>query len=316
LLKSVFLSHFMKGSAHVLYHVLLVALSTGIAFSLPALTSFIAQKLLFYWSFIEDEKVFLIAAEIALAILFVLLFNYIGASWKNRRTSQMARSSGMVYCFPPGRFFAQRRVRKLKQQQGLNRDILIISATGVRTFVDPQTDLHGILEKCREARIMLLNPHSDGARARSKSMLNPNVTPELFDQQIRKSIDFLKELKVARKNITLKLYDDPPYLKLAILGDYLWMKHYHPGLDVHSMPEYVFKHDQNPGALYTPFYQYFLMRWKDSNIPEYDLDTDELIYRDMAGNEIRRETFNEPRFRITPQNADTSSSLWGSRLDS
>jgi hypothetical protein len=57
------------------------------------------------------------------------------------------------------------------------------------------------------------------------------------------------------------------------------------------MPEYVFYHGQNPGSLYTYFYQYFLARWNDPNIPEYALDTDELIYRDNAGNEIRRESF-------------------------
>lgn len=228
----------------------------------------------------------------------------------------MARSSGMVYFFPAGRFLAQRKIKKLKQQQGLNRDVLVISATGSRTFVDPQSDLHRILQNCRDAKIMLLNPHSDGASARAKSMLDPNVTPELFNEQIRKSIDFLKELKAVQKNIRLKLYDDPPYLKLAILGDYLWMKHYHPGLDVHSMPEYLFQHDQHPGTLYAPFYQYFLMRWKDTNIAEYDLDTDELVYRDTAGNELRRENFNESQARATLQDADSSATLLETGLDS
>jgi len=55
------------------------------------------------------------------------------------------------------------------------------------------------------------------------------------------------------------------------------------------MPKYVFKHNQNPGGLYSPFYQYFLDKWENPNIPEYDLTTDELIYRDGAGNEVRRE---------------------------
>lgn len=314
--KRVFPSHLIKHSAGILYHVFLVALSAWIAFSLPAVASFIAQKLLFYWSFIEDEKVFLIGVELGLAILFMLFFNYLGASWKNRRISKMARNSGMVYFFPPGRFLAQRKIKRLKQQQGLNRDVLVISATGSRTFVDPQSDLHEILQNCRDAKIMLLNPYKNGASARAKSMLDPNVTPELFDKEIRKSIDFLKELKAVQKNITLKLYDEPPYLKLAILGDYLWMKHYHPGLDAHGMPEYLFQHQQNPGTLYAPFYQYFLMRWKDCNIPEYDLDTDELIYRDTAGNELRREIFNESQVRGTLQNANTSARHRETRLDS
>ena len=59
------------------------------------------------------------------------------------------------------------------------------------------------------------------------------------------------------------------------------------------MPKYVFKHDPNIGSLYFPFYQYFLGRWNNPDIPEYDLESDELIYRDLAGNEVRREKFNE-----------------------
>ena len=78
-------------------------------------------------------------------------------------------------------------------------------------------------------------------------------------------------------------------MKLAVLGDHIWIQHYHVGLDVQTMPEYMFQHDQNPGGLYTPFYQYFLMRWEDPNIPEYDLETDDMIYRDKGGNVVRRE---------------------------
>jgi hypothetical protein len=58
------------------------------------------------------------------------------------------------------------------------------------------------------------------------------------------------------------------------------------------MPEFAFKHDRN-GGLFDLFYQYFVSQWFDPAIPEYDLDTDELIHRDRAGNEVRREKFNE-----------------------
>jgi hypothetical protein len=187
----------IKGSAGILYHVLLVILSAWIAFSLPAVTSFVAQKLLFYWSFVENEKVFVIGVEIILAILFMLFFSYLGASWKNGKISKMASSAGMICLFPPGKFLLQRKIKKMKEQHGLNRDVLIISATGFRTFVDPQGDLHRILQSCREAKIMLLNPHGDGASARAKSMLDPNVTPALFNEQIKKSIDFPQTIKVA-----------------------------------------------------------------------------------------------------------------------
>jgi hypothetical protein len=98
-----------------------------------------------------------------------------------------------------------------------------------------------------------------------------------------------------QKNVRLKLYPDRPFLKMAILGDYIWLQHYQPGLDLQRMPRYVFKHDPNIGSLYFPFYQYFLGRWNNPDIPEYDLETDELIYRDTAGNEERRENMDGMR---------------------
>ncbi len=139
---------------------------------------------------------------------------------------------------------------------------------------------------------MLLDPYGDGAKTRAKSILVPDITPERFAEQIRKSIDFLKGLKAIQKDIRLKLYPDPPLFKLAILGDYLWIQHYHTNLDVQTMPEFLFQHDQNPASLYIPFYQYFLTRWNHPDIPEYDLETDELIYRDAGGNESRRDKFS------------------------
>jgi hypothetical protein len=54
----------------------------------------------------------------------------------------------------------------------------------------------------------------------------------------------------------------------------------------------VFRHDQNPGGLYTPFYQYFLTRWENPDIPEYDLDSDDLVYRDVTGSELKRKKFH------------------------
>jgi len=51
----------------------------------------------------------------------------------------------------------------------------------------------------------------------------------------------------------------------------------------------VFSSDGLNGGLYLPFYRYFLSRWNDPDIPEYDLDTDELVLRDQAGRERHRE---------------------------
>ncbi len=102
----------------------------------------------------------------------------------------------------------------------------------------------------------------------------------------------MKGLKSLQKNIRLKLRPDVPLVKLAILGDYLCLQHYPTGLNVRKMPEYVLKHDQH-GSLFDLFYQYFVNEWFERDIPEYDLDTDELVYRDKSGNEVKREKFND-----------------------
>ena len=64
------------------------------------------------------------------------------------------------------------------------------------------------------------------------------------------------------------------------------------GLNVRLMPEYAFRNEPKTGGLYIPLlFRYFLSRWQDPNIPEYDFDTDELVYHNRGGTELRREKF-------------------------
>lgn len=281
-----------KNMTHMLYHIFVVVLSAGIALSLPVTIKYIAQRILMYWSVVENEELFLVATELVAAIILIVFFNGIIRGWRIRKISRMAKDAGLAGVARATALLERRRLKKLKEVQGFGRNVMIISSTGFRTFADPTGDMHEVLQTCREAKILLLDPLKDGVTARARSLADPDVTPEGFREQIIRSIDFLKGLKAYQKNIRLKLYQDVPLLKLAILGDYLCLQHYPAGLNVRNMPEYVFKHDQN-GGLFNLFYQYFVSRWFDPNIPEYDLDTDELVYRDKAGNEVRREKFNE-----------------------
>jgi hypothetical protein len=293
LIKNIFREDIIRGSTHIIYHAALVALSAGLALSLPVAISFFDRKVLTYWFTIRNNELFTISIEMAIAMLLIFFFNYVSRNWKNKKLSKNAKAAGLVLTTMTKGFFAKRRIRKLKEKQGSARDIMIIGSTGFRTFVDPKGEMYQVVQNCREAKIMLLNPYSEGASARAKSILNPGVTPEQFREQIKKTFHFLKGLKAVQKNIRLKLYSDMPLLKLSILGDYIWVQHYHSGLDIQRMPKYVFKHDQDHESLYEPFYQYFLARWGNPDIPEYDLNTDELIYRDMPGNEVKRERFEK-----------------------
>lgn len=67
-------------------------------------------------------------------------------------------------------------------------------------------------------------------------------------------------------------------MKLTILGAHMWIQHYHSGLDVHLLPEYVCRQNATSRAFFTLFYEYFLRRWEDPDTPEYDFETDELVY--------------------------------------
>jgi len=282
---------FIKGPAHILNHVLLIAVSAGFALSLPYTAEYLAKKFLVYWTQIGSEKIFLVSVELTLAVFLILFFNYAGRSLRDRRFARMAKEAGLISVSSAKGFFARRRTRKLKESQGIERDIMVIGSTGCRTFADAAGDLHAVIRNCREARIMLLNPFGDGATIRARSILDPDITVEHFREQIARSIAFLKELKAVQRNVRLKLYNEVPLFKMAISGEFIWLKHYHAGLDVQRLPEFVFRHGQNPGSLYTPFYQYFLKLWNNPGIPEYDLETDEIVYRDGAGNEARREPF-------------------------
>ena len=281
-----------KNAAHILYHISVVVMSAAIAFSLGDITRYLTRKVLLYWSFIENQELFLVVTEITAAITLIVLINVIVRSWGIRKRSYMAKVAGLFRVVPARSFLAKRRLKKLKEEQGAGRNVMIISSTGFRTFADPAGDLHQVLRTCREAKIMLLDPLKDGVIARAKSLSDPAITTEVLRDQIIRSIDFLKDLKAHQKNIRLKLYHEVPLLKLAIFGDYLCLQHYPAGLNVRNMFEYVFRHAKD-GNLFGLFYQYFVTRWLDPAIPEYDLDTDELVYRDRAGNEQKREQFNE-----------------------
>lgn len=281
----------LKNISHILYHIVVVVLSAAVALSLPFTARFMARKFLGYWALIENEKIFLISIEVVTAVLLIILFNFIVKNMKSRKLSMLAEEAGLYALGRASGLIKHTRIRKLKEKYGVAKNVMLIGSTGYTTFVDPAGDLHQVIQKCRGAKIMLLDPSGEGAISRARSIQSADITMESFREQIARSIEFLKALKEVQMDIRLKLYRDVPLLKLAILGDYAFLRHYHHGVDVRKLPEFVFKHQRNPGCLYNPFYQYFLDRWHDPALPEYELETDELIYRDKAGNEVRREKF-------------------------
>ena len=278
---------FFCNTAGSLYHIIVVALSAGIALSLPAG----ATQFLSFWSRVEHDLLSLIAVEMTVAILLIACLNYFHRSIRDRALAAVAAGAGLVSFFPRRTRGAQRHIKQLKEEQGTGRTISVIGSSGHSTFVDQVGGLSSVLDKCLGARIMLVNPYSQEASARIQAIGHPEFTLNTFREEVRQSIQLLKRLKAMGKAVKLKLYSDSPLMKLVILGDYLWLQHYHADLDVQTMPEYVLRHNRKDHGLYTLYAHYFVQRWESAEIPEYDLDTDELVYRSRTGNEIRRERF-------------------------
>ena len=278
---------FLRDTAGSLYHILIVALSAGIALLLPAG----ARQFLSFWSRVEHDKLSLIAVEMTVAILLIVCLNYFHRSMRNRALALVATGAGLVSFFPRRTRGAQRHIEQLKEEEGIGRTISVIGSSGHSTFVDQVGGLSSVLDKCLGGRIMLVNPYSQEASARIQAINHPEFTLDTFREEVRQSIQLLKRLKAMGKAVKLKLYSDSPLMKLVILGDYLWLQHYHADLDVQTMPEYVLRHNRKDHGLYTLYAHYFVQRWESTEIPEYDLDTDELVYRGRTGNEIRRERF-------------------------
>jgi hypothetical protein len=282
-----FLHAFLRNAAGSLYHIAIVALSAGIALLLPAG----ARQFLSFWSLVEHDKFSLIAVEMTAAILLMLCLNYIHRSMRDRALAVAATGAGLVSFFPRRAPEAQRRIKTLKEEQGTARTVMVIGSSGSGTLVDQVGNLSSVLDRCLEAKIMLVNPFSQDATARLQALAHPTYDLPAFREEVRQSIALLKRLKAIGKVVKLKLYSDSPLVKLVILGDYLWLQHYHTDLDVQTMPEYVLQRSCKDPGLYTLYAHYFMQRWESVEIPEYDLDRDELVYRNRTGQELRRERF-------------------------
>jgi hypothetical protein len=269
---------FLRHAAGSLSHIVIVAMSAGIALLLPMG----AGRFLSFWSHVEHDKFSLIAVEMIAAVLLMGGFNYIHRSLRDRALAEVALGAGLVSFFPRRGPEARQRIQALKDEQGSGRSVMVIGSSGAGTLVDQVGDLSSVLDKCLEAKILLVNPFNQEARARMQALAHPACTYPTFREEVRQSIALLKRLKAIGKVVKLKLYADAPLVKLVILGDYLWLQHYHADLDSQNMPEYVLQRNRKEHGLYTFYAHYFMQRWESPELPEYDLDTDELVYRSRS----------------------------------
>ncbi len=274
-------------------HGIITMLAVAIAFSLPQAAGYILYQ---WWPLVEKDANLLLATEIGMASVMVLLFNFAKIVWDHRQQVAMAKLTALAYARNHRRgWLSRRRERALVKRLSAARDAFILTLTGYDTFVEDRSLLRGALQSAYEIRVMLVNPVGKGLRRRVDS-LPPDITLLSFHKEIEASIACLAELRKAGKKITLKFYEQEPFWKVIVLGDHVWVQHCHTGFEVKHQPEYVFalQHHNPRQGLYIPFYMHFLDQWNQPRHPEYDFDTNELVYRDEAGNECGRAALGVP----------------------
>jgi hypothetical protein len=158
-----------KNITHIIYHLSVIVLSAGVALSLPTIITYVTRKVLTYWSFVENEELFLVSTEIAAAIILIVLVNAIVRQWKTRRLSCLAETAGLVAAAPTAALLAKRQVKKLKEEQGAGRSVMLIGSTGLTPLRTLTGDLHGVSKLPRSEDHAARSAERRGDRARKES---------------------------------------------------------------------------------------------------------------------------------------------------
>lgn len=282
---------FAQGCRHAFTHVVITLLAVGIAFSLPVVAKYV---LFYWWPKVEGDSQLLLITEIGFATALVLLFNISSIAWDGRRSIHMNKIASLVYAREGLGWLSRWKERDMRKKIVSVRDINIMSITGYDTFSSENNNLQKTLEQAYEIRVMLANPYSKGLASRTQSLDDPETMLQCHRQETAVSIAYLRKLAAAGKKVELKFYEEPPFWKLVVTGEYVWVQYCHDGREVKTQPEYVFglQHSFPQRGFFAPFYKYFLDQWNDSRHPEFNFETSELIYRNEDGNEIRRTDFS------------------------
>ncbi len=281
---------FAEGIHHAFAHVVITLLAVGIAFSLPVVSKYI---LFYWWPKVEDNTQLLMITEIGFATVLVLLFNISKIAWDGRRSMHMNKIASLVYAREGRGWMSRRKERDMRKKIASARDIYIMSITG-DTFSSENSELQKTLELAYEIRVMLANPYGKGVASRAQSLDDPEAMLQAYRQETEMSIAYLRKLAVVGKKVKLRFYEEPPFWKLVVTGEYVWVQYCHDGHEVKTQPEYVFglQHGNPQRGFFAPFYKYFLDQWNDPRHSEFNFETNELVYRNGDGNEIRRVTFS------------------------
>lgn len=271
----------------VVFHAFVSVLAIAIAFSLPSAATFVLYE---WWPRVNASSKLLLVTELSLAAALVILFNALHLAWEGLRVKRLHDVAALVHVRRDGGPAYRKAVRKATPAA---RDALILSVTGFHTFADEDAPFGDLVNHCFETRVLLLNPFSEGARTRIRSLPDPVEADALYRKEIGASIAHLKALHESGRRVSLKLYDRAPFWSIVVAGDQAWVRYCHDGYPLRTQPDYVFalRTDEPTQGLFPAFCMYALNQWNDPSHAEYDFATGELVRRTAEGEETGREAF-------------------------
>ena len=271
----------------VVFHAFVSILAIGIAFSLPEAAGFVLHE---WWPRVSANSRLLMVTELGLAAGLVLLFNALHLAWEGLRVKRLHDIAALVHVRRDG---ARSSGKAVRQAAPAARDAIILSVTGFHTFAAADAPFRDLVEHCYETRVLLLNPFSEGARERIRSLPDPVEADALYRQEIGASIAHLAALKEAGRRVRLKLYDQAPFWSIVVAGEQVWVRYCHDGYPLRTQPDYVFarRPDAPTQGLFPPFCMYTLNQWNDPANAEFDFATGDLVRRSPDGEEESRHAF-------------------------
>lgn len=268
-------------------HSLITSLAVAFAFALPEAARYVLFQ---WWPRAEDNAQLLLFSELVLAATLLALFHLIRFAWLGHRMLKIGSIAALIEVRDGGKRMALRDDFTRSRGVSVTRDALVLAVTGYDTFVAADSHLGRIIGNCYEIRVLLLSPYSVGAAQRASAFADPRNALAAHRDELSASIRYLKRLNTGGKKICLKLYEAPPFWKIVIVGDHAWIQYCHAGYEVRTQPEFVFalRHDHPEQGFFPPFYMHLLNLWNDPRNAQYDFATDQLIFRNAAGNGTRR----------------------------
>lgn len=138
------------------FHIGIITMSAAIALFLPVG----ARWFLSFWAQVENEKMVVIALEVAVAAAVILMMNFIWYSLRDRKRARLAEAAGLVAFSQGHSHDTEGEMRALQEQHSRGRTVLAIGTRGYGTFVEKEAELPGVLANCLEAKLLLMNPFS------------------------------------------------------------------------------------------------------------------------------------------------------------